>query len=139
MTSRIPFLLIPIAIYNLVVVFFYLSALGGGPADFDLSRPWLVIGMNSPHSEWHISLGDILILAGLICLFWEVLKSTNTNNATLMNHTLSMFVFIGGFVEFLLFRPFATSAFFLLVVMTAMDVLAGFIITTIGARKDIGA
>ena len=137
--NRIPLLLIPIAIYNLAVIIFSLSALGGGQADFNLGSPWLVVGMNSPQSQWHISLGDLITFAGLICLFWEVLKSTNTTNATLMNHTLSMFVFIGGLVEFLLLRQFATSAFFLLIVMTAMDVLAGFIITTIGARKDIGA
>jgi hypothetical protein len=50
-----------------------------------------------------------------------------------------MLVLIIAIVEFLLFPPFATSAFFLLVVMCGLDVLGGFIVTTIGARKDIGA
>ena len=54
-----------------------------------------------------------------------------------MNHSLSMILFIVCLVEFLLLKPFATSTFFLVTSMTLMDVLAGFIVTAISARKDI--
>ncbi len=48
-----------------------------------------------------------------------------------------MILFVVCLVEFLLMRPFATSTFFLMSTMTFMDVLAGFIVTAISARKDI--
>jgi hypothetical protein len=40
-------------------------------------------------------------------------------------------------VEFLLIKGFATSTFFLIVTMVMLDVLAGFIVTIISARKDL--
>ena len=40
-------------------------------------------------------------------------------------------------MEFLLIRGFATSTFFLIVTMVMLDVLAGFIVTIISARKDL--
>ena len=47
-----------------------------------------------------------------------------------------MVLFIVVLVEFLLIRGFATSTFFLIVVMILLDVLAGFIVTIISSRKD---
>lgn len=138
MGNRFPLLLIPIGIYNLIALVSGIGTLFSGGEILDLTSSWLVVPMTSPGSQWHISPSDLLVFVGLICLFFEVLKSTNTSNSILLNHAFSMFVFIVGLVEFLLLKPFATSAFFLLVVMTALDVLGGFIITTIGARKDIG-
>lgn len=54
----------------------------------------------------------------------------------IVNHALSMVLFIIVLVEFLLIRGFATSTFFLIVVMILLDVLAGFIVTIIASRKD---
>ena len=48
-----------------------------------------------------------------------------------------MILFIICLVEFLLFRAFATSAFFLLTTMVLLDVLAGFIVTIVASRRDI--
>ncbi len=66
-----------------------------------------------------------------------MLKSTQSDNVAIVNHSLSMILFVVCLVEFLLMRPFATSTFFLMTIMTMMDVLAGFIVTAVSARKDI--
>ena len=50
---------------------------------------------------------------------------------------LSMILFVICLVEFLLIKGFATSTFFLIVTMVMLDVLAGFIVTIISARKDL--
>jgi hypothetical protein len=55
----------------------------------------------------------------------------------IVNHALSMILFVFVLVEFLLIKGFATSTFFLIVVMVMLDVLAGFIVTIISARKDL--
>ena len=73
----------------------------------------------------------------------EVAKAGKSRNSTrqmmkrIINHTLSMILFIICLVEFLLFPAFATSTFFLLILMVLLDFLAGFIVTVISARRDI--
>lgn len=48
-----------------------------------------------------------------------------------------MVLFIVCLVEFLLLPAFATSTFFLLALMVLLDVLAGFIVTIVAARRDV--
>ena len=86
---------------------------------------------------WPVSLGDLLVFASLLILFIELLKSTTSRHVAIINHSLSMILFIVCLVEFLLFRAFATSAFFLITTMVLLDVLAGFIVTIVASRRDI--
>jgi hypothetical protein len=88
-------------------------------------------------SPWPISLGDLLLAFALVVLFIELLKSTTSRRIAIINHSLSMILFIVCLVEFLLAPAFATSVFFLLTLMVLLDVLAGFIVTIIAARRDI--
>jgi hypothetical protein len=139
MGERFPLLILPIGAYNLVAILAWLAGLFTHSLPFDVGKQVLFsLPMPAAQSHWIVSLGDIFILGGLICLFFEVLKSTDSRDAILLNHALSMVVLIIGLVEFLLLSQFATSTFFLLVVMTFLDVLAGFIVTVVAARKDIG-
>ena len=70
-------------------------------------------------------------------LFVELIKATHTGTSAIINHGLSLILFIVCLVEFLLAPAFATSVFFLLTLMVLLDVLAGFIVTIIAARRDI--
>ena len=86
---------------------------------------------------WSAQLGDLIIFASLAILFVELLKSTTSRNVAIVNHLLSVVLFIVCLLEFLLLQAFATSAFFLLTTMVLLDVLAGFIITIVASRRDI--
>ena len=66
-----------------------------------------------------------------------MLKSTSTGASAIFNHALSMLVFIVCLVEFLLHPAFATTVFFLIMVMSLLDVLAGVIVTIVSARRDV--
>ena len=101
-----------------------------------LNKVMVEVPMVAPGSIWTISVGDILLLIGLALLFIEVLKSTSTGTATILNHAVSMILFIGALVEFLLFQNFSTSVFFLLSVMALLDVLSGVVVTIVSARRD---
>ena len=87
---------------------------------------------------WQLSGADALVLLSISLLFLEILKSTSTGTATIMNHAISMILFIVCLVEFLLHPNFATSAFFIIMVMTLLDVLAGVVVTIVSARRDFG-
>jgi hypothetical protein len=130
-----PLILVPVLIYNII-------AFGGGAMwgalkvreRFDAEA--LTIPMAS-NVNWIIHWGDLLLLVALIMLFVELLKSTSTGTSAIFNHALSMLVFIVCLIEFLLSPAFATSTFFLIMIMSLLDVLAGVIVTIVSARRDV--
>ena len=135
MLIAIPLLVVPVVIYNLVVL------LGGsapdavlGPAAV-LSEVLLRVPMTSG-AVWSISVGDLILFLSLILLFVELLKSTSSQRVAIVNHALSMALFVVCLVEFLLLPGFAGSVFFLILTMVLLDVLAGFIVTIIASRRD---
>jgi hypothetical protein len=136
MLIAIPLLIIPVVLYNIVVLF---GAAGGGgmaEADAALRAAMFSVPMASG-ARWNVGVGDLILFLSLILLFFELLKSTSSQKVAIINHALSMVLFIVVLVEFLLIRGFATSTFFLIVSMVLLDVLAGFIVTIIAARKDL--
>lgn len=86
---------------------------------------------------WRFTVGDLIILFTLFLLFGELIKATYTSTSSLVDHGLSMVVFIACLVEFLLVPQAATSTFFLVMVATAIDVVAGFTIGIRVARRDL--
>ncbi|MEI9901246.1 MAG: hypothetical protein WDN31_15140 [Hyphomicrobium sp.] len=86
---------------------------------------------------WRFTVGDLIVLLTLFLLFAEIVKSTYTSTSSLVDHGLSMIVFIACIVEFLLVPQAATSTFFLIMVATAIDVVAGFTIGIRVARRDL--
>jgi hypothetical protein len=135
MFAALPLLALPVAIYNLIALTFA-GGLKAADASPRLTQPLFSITMPS-HVEWPVSLGDLVLVASLVVLFIELLKSTTSRTAAIINHSLSMVLFIGCLVEFLLLPAFATSTFFLLMVMVLLDVLAGFVMTIVAARRDV--
>jgi len=135
MFAAFPLLALPVLVYNLVAL-----TLAGGFASIAatgrFNEPLFNIAMTSG-APWPISLSDLLLAFALVVLFIELLKSTTSRRIAIINHSLSMILFIVCLVEFLLAPAFATSTFFLMTLMVLLDVLAGFIVTIIAARRDI--
>jgi hypothetical protein len=135
MFAALPLLVLPVLVYNLVVLTFA-GGFAANAAQYRLADQLFTIRMTSK-ADWAVSLGDLLIAAALVVLFVELLKSTTSRRIAIVNHSLSMVLFIGCLVEFLLFPAFGTSVFFLLTMMVLLDVLAGFIVTIVSARRDV--
>jgi hypothetical protein len=134
MLNSFPLLVIPVAIYNIIA--FGGSMIGGTDIQARMTEKLFALPMTSGTS-WSVASGDLLLFLSLILLFMELLKSTSSGREAIINHSLSMVIFIVCLVEFLLFSQFATSVFFLIMVMTLLDVLAGFIVTIVTARRDV--
>lgn len=81
--------------------------------------------------------GDLLILLSIVFLLIEVIKAPRTASPSIINHMLSMGVFILCLVEFLLLPSFGTSTFFLLTMIVLLDAMAGMAVTIISARRDL--
>lgn len=123
-----PKMIIPIIIYAIVAFVAEPSA---------MSSVLFTVPMMSNPDGWGLTTGDLLLVLGLIFLFIEMVKSAGSGSSTIINHALSMMVFVVGLALFLLVGQFATSTFFILMTMTLIDTLAGFVVTIVAARRDL--
>lgn len=131
MLSAIPLLIVPFILFNLGMV----GLFGGGDAG-----PWEDVMFSFTMMSggvWSMTLGDLVIVIGLLLLFVEILKATRTSNVSLIDHLLSTFVLVAYLVEFLLVRDAAHSVFFTLMVIALVDLLAGFSVSLRSAGRDV--
>ena len=121
----IPVLAIVIAVYLV------LGAGGGLMLDADAYTVPLASG-----AAMTLRVGDFFTLAGLLALFVEMLKAARAGRGTILDHMLSTAVFVGALLCFLLLGIAGTSTFFVLTVMTLVDVVAGFSVSIFSTRRD---
>jgi hypothetical protein len=124
----IPLLVIAFILYNAIVFLFGTEAL----ANLALPEMSMLSG-----GVWRFTWGDFVILVTLFLLFVELVKATYTTTSSLVDHGLSMVVFIVCLVEFLMAPQAATSVFFLVMVAAGIDVVAGFTIGIRVAQRDL--
>ena len=136
MFTAFPLLALVVLAYNVVALVAVPGGVHATEATVQLAQQAFVISMTSG-AGWPVSVGDLLLAAGLVVLFIELLKSTTSRRVAIVNHSLSMILFVVCLVEFLLLQAFATSTFFLITLMVLLDVLAGFIVTIVSARRDV--
>jgi len=131
MITNVPLMVVPLIVYNLV-----LFGLLGTTAPLPWDDPIMVVGMISG-ANWIMTLGDLMITLGLILLFFEILKATRVGTNSIVDHLLSTFILVAFLVEFLLVQGAATAVFFILMMMTLVDVLAGFSVSIRSATRDV--
>jgi hypothetical protein len=66
-----------------------------------------------------------------------MLKAARLSRRSIIDHLLSMVLFVGMLIEFLLVKQAASSTFFLLLVISFVDVMGGFAISVRAAQRDI--
>jgi len=126
-----PLLALSVIVYNIVV----LVTGDAGAAAFFARGIEIPLFSGDP---WKLTIGDLLVVVSLVLLFVEILKSTITTANSIANHALSMLVVIVCLIEFLMFKGFGTSTFFLIMCMALIDVIAGFSITIVASKRDFG-
>ncbi|MEN8217164.1 MAG: hypothetical protein ABFS56_12515 [Pseudomonadota bacterium] len=125
--SYVPLLGIILALY-FVVVF----------AGVNFSAPSELFTLTLPsEAEWKLTSSDLFIMLGTITLYIEIVKSVRTGTGTIIEHALSLVVFIVYLVLFLLTPMAGTSTFLIITLMSLLDVIAGFTITVASARRDL--
>ena len=130
MLSAIPLMIVPFIIYNAIMIGIAGTGIEGLPV------PLLELQMMSG-ALWSMSLGDLLIVIGLVMMFFEILKATRTGSWSVIDHLLSTFLFVAFIVEFLLVEKAATDVFFILMVIAFVDVIAGFSVSIRSASRDV--
>ncbi|HEY4406568.1 MAG TPA: hypothetical protein VGN55_18135 [Xanthobacteraceae bacterium] len=122
-----PLLLITFAIYNIIAFLMPGVSWTGTLTDVHMMSG----------ADWTMSAGDMLIALAVILLFGELMKSTRIGMRSVVDHALSLILFLAMLVEFILVRQAGTSTFFLLLVISFVDVLGGFAVSLRSAQRDL--
>ena len=115
-----PLLLIPLAIYNIIVFLM---------PDLSFTDPLVKLTLMSG-AEWTVTLSDVLLALAILLLLAEVIKGARPGAKYLTDHLLSLIVFGAAAAEFLLWPKFATSTFFLMTALSLVDFLSGLALRT---------
>lgn len=102
----------------------------------DLLHPTIGNFLLPSGARWGPSVADLLVILGIIFLYWELFKSTDISNAQIIEHLLSFILVVIFLGEFVLSPLGADSAFVALMVLACLDLVGGFTITITAARRD---
>ena len=123
-----PMLAITLIIYNILMI----------TGDAIATNPDVIrIPLMANDEAMHLKLGDVLVMLGIIFLYVEILKATRASRSTIIDHALSLVVFIIYLVEYIVVAGAGTATFMILALMSLLDVIAGFTITISTSRRDI--
>ena len=122
-----PLLTITFAIYNIIA--FLMPSLSWTAS---VATIHLMSGQ-----DWIVTPEDVILTFAIVLLAVEVIIEARMGVRGLIDHILSMLLFIVMLVEFLLVQRAGTSTFFILMVISLVDAMAGFIITARTAQRDV--
>src|SRR4029453_335082 len=122
-----PLLLIPLAIYNIIVFLM---------PDLSFTDPLVKLTLMSG-AEWTVTLSDVLLTLAILLLLAEVIKGARPGAKYLTDHLLSLIVFGAAAAEFVLWPKFATSTYFLMTALSLVDFLSRLALRT--RRRAVAA
>ncbi len=129
MFRAIPLFILPLIAYNVLLL--------TGDVQSSLTGELFSFTLISG-AVWSFSVHDAFVVAGVLILYFEIFKSTRTGISSVLDHTLSTVVFVVFIIEFLTVAEAGTSTFFVLGLMALLDVIAGFTVSIVAARRDFG-
>ena len=121
-----PFMVLAVVAYGFTV------AVSGVPLGSEIA------GFNLPSAtRFSLTVSELLLAISTIVLFFEIMNATSAKSSSILNHGLSMLVFIVSFIMFLLVPGFGTGTFLIITLMALVDVVAGYSISILTARRDM--
>jgi hypothetical protein len=135
MLLNLPWTIVSLILYNIIA--FTGSADETGDYASTFGTQLFSMGLISG-GTWTFTIGDLVLLVAFLALFVEIIKSARTSDITLIDHALSVIVFIICLIEFIMVPFAATSLFFFIMITALIDVIAGFSVSLTAARRDMG-
>jgi hypothetical protein len=132
--SAFPMILVAVILYNLVA--FGGGVTGHGDMQSILDHSFKIQMFSG--DVWKITVSDLFVALALALLFVEIVRAARSSQREILNHAFSMVTFCIALVEFIVLKGFSTSGFFLITAMCLFDVVAGYTISIVAARRDLG-
>ena len=128
------FISIPLFVYLLILANIMMFA--GAPDAPMMNIILSQFGMPSG-SVVTITVSDLLIMIAVLFLYMETFKATRTSVLSIIDHSLSLVVFVIFLIEFIVVEQVGNSTFLILTLASLMDVVTGFTVTISTAKRDI--
>lgn len=126
----VPLNIVVLASYNLMTFI-------GLRQDYPPSTVMANLNLGSGSVPIPITWNTLFILGAVFVLFVEIFRATRTTNGSLANHLLSFVVFLIFLVELLMVNQVQNPTFLILTSLALVDVLGGFTVSFIGAKREI--
>lgn len=126
---QLPLLAIILVVFNVIIINDPMALRGDADPLFALPLPSGV--------SWLPDVSDLLIISGVALLYLELFKATRTSVGAIVEHVLSLLVFLIFLIEFIVFPPAANSTCVILMLICLLDVIGGFTISISTARRDM--
>jgi hypothetical protein len=121
-----PLLLVPFTLYNMVV---FLLNMTFTDTMFTLPLP--------SQRRFPVTTGDLLVVIAMLLLYLEVLKAARFGTKVIMDHVLSLALFVAMVAEFVLVPQATTPTFMFLAVLGFVDLITGISVSARRTRSDI--
>ncbi len=129
--KKIPFFIILLIFYNIIAF-----SSGDSQSPPLLKKVLFEFGLISG-AVFVMDVETLLIIIGLMALFFEIFRATRSSKSTIINYTVSLIVSIVFLIEFIVTKQAGTTSFFILTCMSLMGVVTGFTVSMTSARRDI--
>lgn len=83
-----------------------------------------------------VTVSDAFILASVFFLYIETFKATRTSVISIVDHALSLLVFVIFLIEFLVVPRLGNMTFLIMTMAALIDVVMGFTVTISTAKRD---
>ncbi len=130
-------LLASIPLLSIHLVIFNLMLLVNGAETAAVLSSLMFSGTLFSGAVFTLTIGDFLVILGVILLYFELLKSTRFSTASTVEHMVSMLVFIIFLIEFITVKGLGNASFLVITLLSLIDVLSGFTVSISTARRDI--
>jgi hypothetical protein len=125
---------IPLFLYVLIAANFIMLAGSSDPPLINL----ILVELRLPSQrDIVLTVSDALILTSIFFLYIETFKATRTSNSSIIDHALSLLVFIVFLIEFLVVPRLGNTTFLIMMIISLMDVIMGLTVTISTARRDL--
>jgi hypothetical protein len=123
----VPLLIFSFAIYNIIAFLLPGFAWSMEVVQFRLASGGMIA----------ITAGDLIVGGSILVLLIEMVKAARLSRRSIVDHILSMVLFVAMLIEFLLVPQAGTATFLLLLVISFVDVTGGFAVSIRAAQRDI--
>ncbi|MGE0481920.1 MAG: hypothetical protein AB7Q17_15775 [Phycisphaerae bacterium] len=121
---------------GVLLIIYNVLLFGGGDMGSRLAGEMFAVQLISG-ANWSVSLAELLLGLGVVLLYVEMVKATRTSAQSIVDHLFSLGVFVVYLIEFIVVAGCGNSTFLILGLMALLDVIAGFTISIVSARRDL--
>lgn len=130
-------LLLAIPLNGILLLLYNLMVFSSTQSSYLPDRIVTSITIPSSGAILHITWNILFVLIAIAILYIEILKATRATYQALLDHVLSLCVFVVFLVELIILKEMGSATFLILTLLALLDVIAGFTVSLSTARRDI--